>query len=109
MPEGGKAQVDDDWDASTWLALFVLGVLLFAGGVYFGLGVGGLLQTALPQGGWSDAVPFVLTIGGGVLGSYAYEEWYQHSGGSSGKGRRVRTLKDIPSFEIIRPGGGKGP
>lgn len=91
------------------MAVFILGILLFAGGVYFGLGAGGFVKSALPRNGWGDVVPFVLTISGGALGSYAYEEWYQSSRGSGGKGRRVRALKDMPSFEIIRPGGGKEP
>ncbi|MGI0052988.1 MAG: hypothetical protein ACRECR_01845 [Thermoplasmata archaeon] len=90
-------------DAESWFALMALGIVLFVGGVYLGLAVAGAVPSALPRYGWFEALPFVLTISGGVLGSYAYEEWYQRAEGPGGKGRRIRNLKDIPSFEIVPP------
>lgn len=99
----------DRIDSSTWFALLLLGILLFAAGVYLGLGISGAVPSALPHTTWAEVVPFALTISGGVLGMYSYEEWYQSSGGAGGKGRRIRHLKDIPSFEIFDPKEGRRP
>ena len=108
-PVGKAAPESDPIDSSTWLALLLLGILLFTAGVYLGLGISGAVPSALPHTTWAELVPFALTISGGVLGMYSYEEWYQSSGGAGGKGRRIRHLKDIPSFEVFDPKEGRRP
>ena len=90
-------------DASSWLLLMLLGILLFAGGVYLGLGVAGTIPSAAHGLPYGPLWPFALTIPGGALAMYAYEAWYQHPDGPGGRQRRDRALRDLPSFEIHRP------
>jgi hypothetical protein len=105
----GGREGPPSFEARTWLALMVLGLLLFAGGVYVALGVEGVLPSAargLPAGVY---LPFALTIPGGALAMYSYEAWYQHPDGPGGRERRRRSLHALPSFEIHAPPAPKEP
>ena len=104
-----EARPSSPLPAGTWLVLVALGVLLFAGGVYLGLAVSGVVHSALPKNPFVGYVPYVLTIVGGALAMYSYEGWYQHPDGPGGKQRRESALKDIPSYEVYGPRGPKGP
>ncbi len=92
------------FDGGTWFALMALGLLLFAGGVYLAFGLTHLfgITTRLPSSGPLSFLPYVLTIVGGALATYAYEEWYQspeHGGGRDGRG----SARTMPSYEHYLP------
>jgi hypothetical protein len=96
-------------DPNSWLALLALGVLLFLGGIYLGLGVSGKVPSAIGHAGIAVAIPFLLTVAGGALAVYAYEAWYEHGEGPGGRRRRSQGLKDMPSFEVFTPPRQRGP
>jgi hypothetical protein len=89
-------------DASTWGALLVLGLILFLGGVYLGFGAAGYVPSSIRGYAFAAYLPFALTIPGGALAAYAYEEWYQARKRAS-PSARARALRDLPSFEHFVP------
>lgn len=90
-------------EASTWGALMGLAVLLFVAGVYLGLGVSGVVPSAIGHSEVAYAVPFLLTVLGGALLVHAYENWYQHPDGPGGRAKRRDRLRNLPSFQVHPP------
>jgi hypothetical protein len=85
------------------------GILLFLAGVYFACAIEGYVPAgAYPTHGAALYVPFVLTIAGGALGTYAYEEWYQSPEHREKRGGRS-PVADLPSFEHYIPPREGGP
>lgn len=92
------------FDAATWLALLVLGVLLFGGGIYLALSLDRTfgIVSSLPRTGPLVYLPYALCIAGGALGTYAYEEWWQSADRQQARGRAAR-LRELPSYEHYVP------
>jgi hypothetical protein len=105
LGEGSAGRVAPLLDRSAWMGVVVVGVLLFAVGVYLGLAATGAIPSNFPRSEALDYVPFVFTIGGGALGMYGYEAWAQHPDAVPAKPKRrpEESLREIPSFEIIPP------
>lgn len=102
-PDGAPIRPAEGPDASTWLALVVLGALLFAGGVVIGLALAGTIPSALGHNPWAVPAPFALTVAGGALAMYCYERWHQHPDGPGGKQRRRGAVEAMPSFTVFSP------
>jgi hypothetical protein len=98
MPERPASRLD----AGTWGTLLALGLVLFFGGVYLGFGAAGWVPSAVRGYAFAAYLPFALTIPGGALAAYAYEEWYQARQRTSASAR-ARALSELPSFEHFVP------